>query len=428
MTRWYQEAKIYELYIDKFAGDIKGLTSRLDYFQELGINTLHLLPFYPSPMVDDGYDVSDYRSVREELGTLQDFEELVRRARAAGIRIIIDLILNHTSDRHPWFIEARASRNNAKRDHYLWSDTGKEFPLIKSGVADIKDCNWILDPVTQTSYFATYYPEQPDLNWDNPKVFEEMLAVACYWAGLGVSGFRLDAAPHLIKREGTDGRGLPETHALLKRIRAALEQTYPDCILLAEAHQSIEDTKKYFGNGDECHMAYDFPLMEQMWISLQNGDTGVVRDAVRRSVDIPENCQWAIFLRNHDEISLDTLTPDIRRALLAFLDPDGLFRFKKGETTSMRIGSIYGGDRARMRDAFKLLYSLPGSPIMYYGDEIGMTNLPHQESIRDSRRYVRGAFDWKLAEAQRADPESLFHEVARLIKNVPTETADADLV
>jgi maltose alpha-D-glucosyltransferase/alpha-amylase len=233
---------------------------------------------------------------------------------------------------------------------------------------------------------------------------------------LGVDGFRIDAAPHLIKREGTNCRSLPETHAAIKKIRAALEQKYPEVILLAEAHESVEDTKKFFGDGDECHMAYHFNLMEQMWVALQQGDHLAVQKTIDESSDIPENCQWAIFLRNHDEISLATLEPGIRSALVAFLDPDGLFHFKKGEATSVRISNVYRGDREGMRKAFKLLYSLPGSPIMYYGDELGMSNLPREESIIDSRKYVRGTFDWSEAERQRKDPTSLFREVALLIR------------
>ncbi len=421
MNYWWKQAKIYELYIDKFADDIEGLIGCLEYFSDLGINTLHVLPHYPSPMADDGYDVSDYRNVRPELGTLDDFKRLVRCAHASGIRIITDLVLNHTSEQHPWFVEARSSKNNPKRDYYLWSETGTEFPLVTSGIRDVKEKNWIPNPQTGDFYFAKYYPQQPDLNWDNPAVFEEILDIMRFWAEIGVDGFRLDAAPHLVKREGTNSKGLPETHALLKRIRAALEAEYPEVIMMAEAHHDIEDTKKYFGDGDECHMAYHFSLMEHMWLAIQKEDHLLVQNIIDQSFDIPESCQWAIFLRNHDEISLATLEPGIRRALVAFLDPDGLFHFKKGEATSMRVGSVFRGDRKGMRRAFEMLYSLPGSPIMYYGDEIGMSNLPHEESIIDSRKYVRGKFDWDLAEKQRKDPASFFREVSLLIRGTPTE-------
>lgn len=427
MEYWWKKAKMYELYIDKFARDLNGLTDKLWYFEELGINTLHILPQYPSPMVDDGYDVSDYRGVRPELGTMKDMERFLREAHTAGIRVIFDLVLNHTSDQHPWFVEARSSKSNPKRDYYLWSDTGTEFPLAKPAMPDVNSSVWTPNPGTNDFYFTKFYPQQPDLNWDNPKVFEEMMDVMYFWAELGVSGFRLDAAPHLIKREGTNCRALPETHAMIKKIRAALEAKYPDVILLAEAHESIEDTKKFFGEGDECHMCYHFNLMEQMWVALQKNDMLEVQKMVDASFDIPENCQWAIFLRNHDEISLATLEPGIRAALVAFLDPDGLFHFKKGEAASVRLAHVYRGNREGMRRAFKLLYSLPGSPIMYYGDEIGMSNLPHEEGVMDSRKYVRGQFDWKRAEEQRNDPTSLFHEVALLIKGTQTESAQPEI-
>lgn len=421
MELWWKQAKIYELYIDKFAKDLNGLAKQMPYFESLGINTLHLLPHYPSPMVDDGYDISDYRNVRADLGTLTDFSEMVREARGRGIRIVLDLVLNHTSDMHPWFVEARQSKDNPYRNYYLWSETGTEFPLSLPAMPDVNDSIWSPNEQTNDFYYTKFYAQQPDLNWDNPQVFDEMMEIMYFWAERGVSGFRLDAAPHLIKREGTDCRALPETHALLKRIRAALEARYPDVILLAEAHQSIEDTKKFFGDGDECHMAYHFNLMEQMWVALQRGETLAVQEMVDASFDIPLNCSWAIFLRNHDEISLTTIEPGIRSALIAFLDPDGLFHFKKreGDAASVRIGSVFRGDRDGMRRAFKLLYSLPGSPIMYYGDEIGMSNLPHEEGISDSRKYVRGQFDWRLAEQQMADPTSLWHEVATLIKGMP---------
>ena len=416
---WWKNAKIYELYIDKFAGDIKGLTGRLDYFTKLGINCLHILPHFPSPMVDDGYDVMDYRNVRPELGTLEDFGMLVKEARARNIRIIIDIVLNHTSEQHPWFQEARASKSNSKRDYYLWRDVQFGFEGSVNAFPDIKSNNWIPNPQTGDYYFATFYPQQPDLNWDNPEVQAAMLDNMDFWAELGVDGFRLDAAPHLIKREGTTSVGLPETHAIIKLIRKYIEEKYPEVILLAEAHQSIALTEKYFGEGDECHMAYHFPLMEAMWIALAIGERSGVEKMVAESFNIPENCGWATFLRNHDEISLSTLQPEARARLVAFLDPQHLYPFKKGEYTSVRIANVFNGDVQKIAVAFEILYSQPGSPIMYYGDEIGMKNLPLAEGIIDTRKYVRGAFDWQEAEKQMADPDSLFNRVAQIIHNVP---------
>jgi maltose alpha-D-glucosyltransferase/alpha-amylase len=416
---WWKDAKIYELYVDKFAGDFKGLTARVDYFSTLGINCLHILPHYPSPMIDDGYDITDYRNVRPELGTLDDLKECITVLHAHDIRIVFDFVLNHVSSEHPWFIEARSSRTNAKRDFFLWSQTGSEHADAINAFPDIKSSNWIPNSQTDDYYFATFYPEQPDLNWDNREVMREMLAHMDFWADLGVDGFRLDAAPHLIKRDGTNSKGLPEAHLVIKQIRAHLDQKYPEVILLAEAHQSVAETKTYFGNGDECHMAYHFPLMEEMLLALQSDDLSRVRAMIDQSFDIPENCQWGVFLRNHDEISLATLPPDECAQLVDFLDPKHEYPFKKGKYTSMRLASALRNNPAKMRMAFQLLYATPGAPIMYYGDELGMQNLPVVPGILDTRKYVRGVFDWHEAEKEVADPVSLFHEVAALIKRAP---------
>ena len=413
---WWKEAKIYELYVDKFAGDFRGLTERLGYLSELGMNCLHILPHYPSPLVDDGYDVSDYRAVRKELGTLKDFEMFTRAAHARGIRVIIDFVLNHVSAEHPWFIEARASRESSFRDFFLWSDTAREHPLAPNPFPDIKSVNWIPNPATQDFYFATFYPQQPDLNWDNPDVEEAMLAHMDFWIDLGVDGFRLDAAAHLIKREGTSYKGLPETHAVLKRIRKHIEQKNAGIVLLAEVHQQIPETKRYFGVGDECHMIYHFPLAEQLLLSLLSEDLTKVGRMINESFDIPNNCQWAVFLRNHDDISDLTLTPSERRILVDALDPGHRYPFKKGSTIAVRLATALRGDKEMLRKAFELLYSIPGAPVMYYGDEIGMENLPPQKGIADSRKYVRGKFDWGVARQAMADPGSLFHEVALLAR------------
>ncbi|MBV9159385.1 MAG: trehalose synthase [Candidatus Kaiserbacteria bacterium] len=412
---WWKDAKIYELYIDKFAGDIPTLTENLDYFTKLGINCLHILPHYPSPLVDEGYDVSDYRNIRPELGTLDDFKALVKAAHGCGIRIIVDFVFNHTSVEHPWFIEARSSKESPKRDYYLWSEKGTEFAGATNAFPDIKPNNWIYDAETNEYYYATFYPEQPDLNWDNPAVFEEMLANMEFWAEIGVDGFRLDAACYIIKREGTSSKGIPETHAMLKKIRARLEEKYPEVILVAEAHHDIATTKEYFGKGDECHMAYHFGLMEQIWLSLQRSDPERVRKTLLESLDIPENCQWAIFLRNHDEVSFGTVPEEERAALLAFLDPDRRYVWERSGRTAIRIANIFQNDRKKMEELYRLFYSLPGAHITYYGDEIGMENLDVREGVRDPRYYVRGKFDWQRAKLQMTDPQSLFSAVSRLI-------------
>ncbi len=415
-TPWWKHAHIYELYIDKFAGDLRGLTKQLHYFETLGINCLHLLPHFPSPMVDDGYDISDYRNIRAELGTLEDFRNLIAQAHAKNIRIIIDFVLNHTSQDHPWFIEARSTRTNSKRDFYLWNDTQKGFEGSTNAFPDIKENNWIHNSKTDDYYFASFYPEQPDLNWDNSEVQEEMLANMDFWIDLGVDGFRLDAAPFLIKREGTASQSLPETHAMIKKIRRHVAAKNPDIILLAEAHKTIAFTKEYFGNGDECHMAYHFPLMEAMWLSLADNNKSIAEKMIAESFDIPDNCQWAVFLRNHDEVSLSTLPNEDRLRLVDFLDPRHEYLFKKAQATAVRIGTIFDGNQQKILEAIELLYTTPGAPIMYYGDEIGMRNLPSTGTIVDTRKYVRGTFDWEEAKRQMNNPDSLFSHVSAIIK------------
>jgi maltose alpha-D-glucosyltransferase / alpha-amylase len=413
---WWKHAKIYELYVDAFAGNFAALTARLEYFTQLGINCLHILPHFPSPMVDDGYDIVDYRSVRADLGTFDDCMQFIKEAHGRGIKVIIDFALNHTSDQHPWFLEAKSSRDNPKRDFYLWSTDQTKFAGATNAFPDIKAQNWIFNPDTDDLYFATFYPQQPDLNWDNPQVFEEMLSNMEFWAGHGVDGFRLDAACYLLKREGTSSKGLPETHQLIKRIRARLEAKHPNVVLLAEAAQDIESSKEYFGAGDECHMVYNFPLMQQMWLAIQSGVREPLDAMTLFSFDIPDNCQWAVFLRNHDETEFNILSPDERHKLINFLDPGHKYLFNKGEATSVRIADAFNGDRKGIADALGLLYSGPGAPVMYYGDEIGMHNLPVEESIIDSRRYVRGTFDWLSADAQSKDPDSLLNQVAKIIR------------
>ncbi len=415
-TYWWKNAKIYELYVDAFAGTFAGLTERLPYFTRLGVNCLHILPHFPSPMIDDGYDIVDYRGVRPELGTFEDCTQFIEEAHRRGIRVIIDFVLNHTSDQHPWFIEARSSRDNPKRDFYLWSASAVELAGATNAFPDIKSQNWIPNSATGDFYFSTFYPEQADLNWDNPAVFEEMLAHMEFWAAHGVDGFRLDAASHLIKREGTISRSLPETHLLLKRIRQRLETAYPDVILLAEVAQDVASSKEYFGAGDECHLVYNFPLMEQLWLALKDGTRTSLDAMIAYSSDIPDDCQWATFLSNHDQISLGTLSADERYRLIDFFDPKHEYLFNKGEATSMRIASIFHGDTKRIIEAINLLYHTPGAPIMYYGDEIGMQNLPAGNRGVDSRRYVRGKFDWRAAEAQSKDAVSLLNQIARIIQ------------
>ena len=413
---WWKQARIYELYVDKFAGNFKNLTARLEYFNKLGINTLHILPHYPSPMVDQGYDVSDYYNVRPELGTLDDFKTFVAAAHDAGIRIITDMVLNHVSEQHPWFKEASASKHNTKRDFFLWSDTGKEFSLAVNMFPDIKPSNWIPHPSTGDFYYATFYPGQPDLNYDNPEVMQEMLKVMDFWVDMGVDGFRLDAVCFFKKREGTDCRGIPETHHMVKMLRTHLDMKYPRGIaLLGESGEDMDSIKKYFGDGDECHLMYHFPLMAEMWRALKEGDSSLIEPVVADSFDIPQSCQWAAFLRNHDEIELRFLGEDSIHNMVKWLDPTGDYLMNQGEGTAKRVASVLDGDEEKTLEAFRMLYGVPFAPIMYYGDEIGMENLAVEPGIIDTRLYVRGVFDWSRAQRLMQDPESLLNKTADII-------------
>jgi len=414
--RWWQDAIIYEAYVDKFAGNFKNFTHQLWYLEKLGVTCIHLLPHYSSPMVDEGYDVSDYRAIREDLGTLEDFSAFVAETERRGMRIIIDLVLNHTSTTHPWFREAQRSSSSVKRDFYLWSKTGKEFADAVNAFKHLKPRNWIYNPKTHDYYFSTFYSEQADLNWDNPEVLKEMLAIMDFWMTLGVSGFRLDAVTHLIKREGTNCKSLPEVHHILKNLRKHVEAVNPEIVLLAEAYDSILKARAYFGDGDECHLAYNFPLMGQMFFALARGRENLVRETLKESTDIPEQCSWAAFLRCHDEIMLTLFPPDTRQEILAYLDPKSNYLFNNGTGTSVRLASIWPNNAEKLRQVFRWFFSMPGSLVWYYGDEIGMENEGLEHAFRDTRLYVRGTFDWNAANAQAHNPDSLFAYVAGLIR------------
>ena len=412
---WWLTAKIYELYIDKFAGTLQGLTSRLPYFKRLGINTLHILPHYPSPMVDQGYDITDFRGVRQDLGTVEDLRTMIETAHAQGIRIILDFVVNHVSDQHPWFQEARTSKDNPKRNFFLWNDTQEKFREGINAFPDIKSNNWIWNESTKDFYYATFYPQQPDLNWDNEEVMKEMLDAMDFLISLGADGFRIDAAAHIVKRDGTDCKNLPETHMVIKKIRAHLDRNHPGVVLLAEAGAPTHELKNYFGNGDEFHLAYHFPLAGALWQTILFGDRSYVDQVVAESSGIPTNCQWVTFLRNHDDLDVRLLGADMFFRVIDMVDPAHQYTFNHGTTTSVRVATALHGDRIKIIEAFELLYSLPGAPVCYYGDEIGMENLPRDPAVIDTRLFVRGQFDWDEAERQIRDPESLYTEVARII-------------
>jgi maltose alpha-D-glucosyltransferase/alpha-amylase len=395
-TGWYKDAIFYQVHVRSFfdsnddgVGDFPGLTSKLDYIADLGATALWLLPFYPSPMRDDGYDVSDYCDVNPAYGTLDDFRDLIEAAHARGIKIIIELVLNHTSDQHPWFQRAReADPDSAERDFYVWSDTGKEYEEARVIFLDTEVSNWTWDPVANAYFWHRFYSHQPDLNYDNPLVIEEVTQVIDFWLDLGVDGFRLDAVPYLVEREGTDGENLPETHDLLKLIRAEVDRRNPDCVLLAEANQWPQDTLPYFGRGDECHMAFHFPLMPRIFMALAQEDSGPLVDIVESTMRLPEPCQWALFLRNHDELTLEMVTDEERDAMWRFYATHRRLRINLG--IRRRLATLLDGDRKRLELLNGLLFSLPGTPVLYYGDEIGMGDNP----FLGDRDGVRTPMQW----------------------------------
>lgn len=408
---WWKEAVIYELYVDKFAGNFSGLSDKLDYLRDLGVNCLHILPHYPSPMVDDGYDVSDYKGVRGDLGTLDDFKKFTERAHSKGIKVIVDLVLNHASTAHPLFIEA-LKKDGASRDMFMWSSTGEEFPEAINCFSKIKPKNWIWSEAARSFYFSTFYPEQADFNWKDPRVTDFFLDIMDFWVSYGADGFRIDAASHIAKREGTNCKGLPEAHEILMRLRAHIDKNYPDVILLAEVHDTISRMKDYFDKGAECHLTYNFYLNERIYLSIVRNDLSSFLGAVKELSDIPANSAWANFLRNHDEISLSGLGESERKEVIDHFDPEGKYRFES--FIAMRLATMFKNDRQRILEAFQMLFGAPGAKILYYGDEIGMEN-EQVSAGEDMRRVVRGQFDWKKAEDAMKDPGSLYSGIKAII-------------
>jgi maltose alpha-D-glucosyltransferase/alpha-amylase len=409
---WYKDAIIYQLHVKSFfdanndgIGDFPGLISKLDYIAELGVNTLWLLPFYPSPRLDDGYDIAEYTGVHPEYGTLDDVKVFIEEAHRRGIRVITELVINHTSDQHPWFQRARqAPPGSPERDFYVWSDNDQKYTGTRVIFLDTERSNWTWDPVANAYYWHRFYAHQPDLNFDNPEVLAAVLRVMHFWLDLGVDGLRLDAVPYLVEREGTNNENLTETHEVLKRIRADLDSSFPGRMLLAEANQWPEDTKEYFGAGDECHMAFHFPLMPRMYMALAREDRFPITDIMRQTPQIPDNCQWAIFLRNHDELTLEMVTDSERDYLWQTYATDRRARLNLG--IRRRLAPLLERDRRRIELMNCLLFSMPGCPVIYYGDELGMG-----DNIRlGDRDGVRTPMQWspdRNGGFSRADPAAL---------------------
>ncbi len=375
--RWYQKAIFYEVsargFLDSNAdgvGDLRGLVERLDYLAWLGVDCVWLLPYYPSPMRDGGYDVSDFCSIAPECGSVDDLAALLLEAHRRGIRIIADLVLNHTSDQHPWFAESRASRDNPKADWYVWSDDDQQMSDIRVIFLDSEPSNWTFDPGRQQYYWHRFYHHQPDLNYDNPEVQEAMLDIVRFWLRLGLDGFRLDAAPYLYERPGTTGENLPETHAFLQRLRKEVDKDFPNRLLLAEVNQWPVDVVDYFGQGDECHMCFHFPLMPRMFMAVRREQRFPITEILMQTPSIPQGTQWGIFLRNHDELTLEMVTEDERDYMWAEYASDPRMRRNLG--IRRRLAPLVDNDRRLAELLHVLLLSLPGSPVLYYGDELLM--------------------------------------------------------
>jgi maltose alpha-D-glucosyltransferase/alpha-amylase len=444
---WYKGAILYEVYVRAFhdgnsdgQGDLAGLTQKLDYLQALGINCLWLMPIYPSPFKDDGYDISDYYGVHPAFGNLDDFKALLDAAHSRGIRIIMDLVVNHTSDQHPWFQAARADRNSPYRDYYVWSDSDKKYKDARIIFVDTEKSNWTWDEQAGQFYWHRFYAFQPDLNYDNQAVKDEIEKVMRFWLDLGVDGFRADAVPYLIEREETNCENLPETHAFLKRIRRFMTENYPGRILLAEANQWPKDVLPYFGDGtDEFHMGFHFPLMPRIFMAIRKGDRSPLFWIMGRTPPIPETCQWCTFLRNHDELTLEMVTEDERQWMWQEYAPEPRMRLNLG--IRRRLAPLLDNDPLKIALANSLLFTLPGSPTIYYGDEIGMGDniwLEDRDGVRTPMQWTEGpnagfsdASSEKLfspliddemfsprkvnVEAQRRDPHSLWSTIRNMI-------------
>lgn len=410
---WYKEAIIYELHVKAFydsngdgIGDFAGLTEKLDYIHDLGVNAIWLLPFYPSPMRDDGYDIADYRNIHPDYGTRRDFRNFVREAHERGLKVITELVINHSSDQHPWFQAARrAPAGSAKRNFYVWSNTDKKYAETRIIFTDTETSNWAWDPVARQYYWHRFFSHQPDLNHSNPQVVKAMTRVMRFWLDYGVDGLRLDAIPYLCEREGTINENLPETHRVIKQFRRELDRHYTNRMFLAEANQWPEDVRPYFGDGDECHMAYHFPLMPRIFMALAQEDRHPITEIIAQTPDIPDNCQWAIFLRNHDELTLEMVTDRERDYMYRTYAIDPRMRLNLG--IRRRLAPLMDNNRDKMELLKSLLLSLIGSPTLYYGDEIGMGD----NVFLGDRNGVRTPMQWsgdRNAGFSRADPQRLY--------------------
>jgi maltose alpha-D-glucosyltransferase/alpha-amylase len=448
---WYKDAVFYEVYVRAFRdskgdghGDLLGLIEKLDYIKDLGVDCIWLLPIYPSPLNDDGYDIADFYGVHPDYGVIDDFKKLVAEAHARDIRVIADLVLNHTSDQHPWFQAARENRESPYRDYYVWSDTNKKYADTRIIFTDTEPSNWSWDEAAGQFYWHRFFSSQPDLNYDNPAVREEMKKVARFWLEMGIDGFRADAVPYLIEREDTSNENLPETHAYLKEFRAFIDENYPGKVLLCEANMWPEDVRPYFGDpsqpdGVEFHMGFHFPIMPRIFMALKKGDVRDMIGILARTPPIPDECQWCTFLRNHDELTLEMVTEEERQWMWEQYAPDPRMKLNLG--IRRRLAPLLDNDRRKIEVANSMLFTLTGSPIIYYGDEIGMGD----NIWLDDRNGVRTPMQWNSdpssgfsntlpdrfyapvidespyhpdnvnVESQQANPNSLFNSIKKMI-------------
>ncbi len=444
---WYKNAVFYQVFLRAFKdsngdgfGDLQGLTQELDYLKDLGVDCIWLMPICPSPLKDDGYDIADFYRIADVYGTLDDFQVLLDEAHVRGIRLIMDLVMNHTSDQHPWFQSARRNRRSPFRDFYSWSDSDQLYKQARVIFVDAESSNWAWDKAADQYYWHRFYSSQPDLNYDNPKVQEEMLNIARFWLAFGVDGLRADAVPYLFEREGTNCENLPETHAYLRELRARIQADFPETMLICEANQPAQDVRPYFGEGDEFHMAFQFPLMPRMYMSIGKGNVGDLRAILQRTPPIPADCQWCTFLRNHDELTLEMVTEDERQWMWEHYAPEARMRLNLG--IRRRLAPLMDNDVRKIKIMYSLLLTLPGSPIIYYGDEIGMGDniwLPDRNGVRTPMQWstdLNAGFSSASAESLyspvidtdeygpskvnvadgRGDPDSLWNTIRHMLK------------
>jgi maltose alpha-D-glucosyltransferase/alpha-amylase len=412
---WYKDAIFYELHVKAFydsngdgIGDFRGLLEKLDYVQELGVDCIWLLPFYPSPLRDDGYDVADYYGVHPDYGSIQDFKAFLKEAHRRGLKVMTDLVMNHTSDQHPWYQEARRDPKSPRRNYYVWSDTDQKYTDARIIFTDTERSNWTWDPEAHAYYWHRFFSHQPDLNFDNPRVRRSMFKILRHWLDMGVDGFRADAVPYLFEREGTNCENLPETHAYLKEVRREIDRQYPGRILLGEANQWPSDVRPYFGDGDEFHMAFNFPLMPRIFMALRREDRRPIIDIISQLPEIPNVCQWCLFLRNHDELTLEMVTDEERDYMYHEYAKDPRMKINVG--IRRRLAPLMDNGRRRIELLNSLLFTMPGSPIIYYGDEIGMGD----NIYLGDRNGVRTPMPWSIdrnAGFSRADAARLYSPV-----------------